>query len=88
MEKRSAVPSRLSSEAKSLDTSTFGTPVAEYDSSACDIASYFGRGYTLSQTLTIDITLCGVWAGEASVLAQTCPPLVSPNTWYVPSLIS
>ena len=34
-----------------------------------------------AQTLTIDITLCGAWAGVASLLEETCPPLVGTNTW-------
>jgi hypothetical protein len=33
--------------------------------------------------LTIDITLCGTWAGVASLLEETCPALVGTNTWYV-----
>ena len=45
---RSAVPKSLSTTAGSIDTSTLGTPVAEYDASACDLASYFGRKFIFS----------------------------------------
>lgn len=34
-----------------------------------------------AQTMTLDITLCGDWAG--AVIADTCPALVGTNTWYV-----
>ena len=37
------MPSGFSVSAGSIDTSTLGTPVAEYDASSCDIGSYFGR---------------------------------------------
>ncbi|RSH92423.1 hypothetical protein EHS25_008838 [Saitozyma podzolica] len=80
---RSAVPSSLTSSSSSLDTSTLGTPMAEYDSSGCDISQYF-----TSQTLTIDITLCGTWAGVASLLEETCPPLVGTNTCYTTYVIN
>lgn len=35
----------------------------------------------LAQTLTIDITLCGDFAGNADLLAETCGALVGDNTW-------
>lgn len=37
----------------------------------------------LAQTLTIDITLCGDYAGIASLLEETCGALVGTNTWWV-----
>ena len=37
-----------------------------------------------AQTLTIDITLCGDYAGLASLLEETCGPLIGTNTWCVP----
>nr|XP_031860784.1 uncharacterized protein CI109_003828 [Kwoniella shandongensis]KAA5527856.1 hypothetical protein CI109_003828 [Kwoniella shandongensis] len=80
---RSAVPSSLSVSASSIDTSTLGTPVAEYSSSSCDIANLFGP-----QRLTIDITLCGDFAGVSSLLAQTCPALVGDATCYTTYVIN
>ncbi|KAK8847650.1 hypothetical protein IAR55_005509 [Kwoniella newhampshirensis] len=74
---RSSVPSSLSVSADSIDTTTLGTPVAEYSSSTCDIQNLFGP-----QRLTIDITLCGDFAGVPSLLAQTCPALVGDATCY------
>ncbi|KAL7419058.1 hypothetical protein Q5752_005894 [Cryptotrichosporon argae] len=80
---RSAVPPAISQTADSIDTSTLGTPIAEYDTTTCDIDSYFGK-----QTLTIDITLCGDWAGVASVLEETCPALIGTNTCYTTYVIN
>ncbi|WVO18318.1 hypothetical protein L204_106033 [Cryptococcus depauperatus] len=64
---RSSVPDSLKREASSLDTSTLGTPVAVYSSSSCDVESLFGP-----QTLTINIALCGAFAGLPSQLEQGC----------------
>ncbi|WVQ75776.1 hypothetical protein IAR50_005409 [Cryptococcus sp. DSM 104548] len=50
---------------------------AKYSSDSCDVESLF-----TSQTLTIDITLCGDFAGSASKLALTCPALSGDNTCY------
>lgn len=41
----------------------------------------------LAQILTINIALCGSWAGQADLLQQTCPPLVAQNTWWVNLLV-
>ncbi|RPD77276.1 hypothetical protein L226DRAFT_459589 [Lentinus tigrinus ALCF2SS1-7] len=64
---RDSVPSSVSSATDSIDISSWGTPSAAYPSSSCDITNYF-----TAQQLVIDITLCGDWAGEASVYASTC----------------
>ena len=86
------MPSNLTVGASSIDTASLGTPLAQYGSSSCNFAQYFGRecwtatlGPELiaAQTLTIDITLCGDWAGVASLLEETCPTLVGTNTWCV-----
>lgn len=111
---RSFVPSSLTVDSSSIDTGSLGTPVAEYDSTTCDLSSKFGResdfplnreiclrffllkgegrrGYEMergagadeipAQTLTLDITLCGSWAGVPSLLGETCGALVGDATW-------
>ncbi|OWT36813.1 hypothetical protein C362_05550 [Cryptococcus neoformans Bt1] len=74
---RSAIPDAIQVNATQIDTSSLGTPVAEYPSTSCDIASLFGP-----QTLTINIALCGDYAGLPSELEKTCPALVGDATWY------
>ena len=43
---------------------------------------------TEAQTLTIDITLCGTWAGIPATLAETCPALEGDNTCYTTYVIN
>ncbi|KAK7464802.1 hypothetical protein VKT23_006008 [Stygiomarasmius scandens] len=64
---RSDVPSSITSNSSSLDTSTLGTPVGNWPNGGCDIDSFFE-----AQNLIFDITLCGDFAGAASVFAETC----------------
>jgi hypothetical protein len=48
--------------------SDWGTPSASYPtSSSCSISQYFDP-----QTLVLDITLCGIWAGVSSVYLPQC----------------
>ncbi|WRT64521.1 uncharacterized protein IL334_001453 [Kwoniella shivajii] len=75
---RANVPSSLSSTAESLDTSTLGTPTAEYSSSTCDIEHLFEP---------LDITLCGDFAGLPALLQQTCPALQGDKTCYTTYVI-
>lgn len=42
----------------------------------------FGWSQHLAQTLTINIALCGDYAGLPSELEKTCPALVGDATWY------
>ncbi|WVQ98328.1 hypothetical protein IAU59_005451 [Kwoniella sp. CBS 9459] len=79
---RSAVPSSLTLTSETIDTSTLGTPVAEYSSSTCDIEKLFEP-----QTLTINIALCGDFAGLPALLEQTCPALVGDKTCYTTYVI-
>ncbi|OCF44784.1 endo-1,3(4)-beta-glucanase [Kwoniella heveanensis CBS 569] len=79
---RSAVPSSLTLTAENIDTSTLGTPVAEYSSSTCDIEKLF-----LPQTLTINIVLCGDFASLPALLEETCPALVGDKTCYTTYVI-
>jgi len=40
---RSAIPSQVSADATSIDTSALGTPVAYYPNTACNVDKYLGR---------------------------------------------
>lgn len=64
---RSQVPSSLQGNGSSIDTSTLGKPVANYPSGHCNVDKFFR-----AQNLIFDITLCGDFAGDSRVFAQTC----------------
>jgi len=64
---RSKVPSSLQGNASSIDTSTFGIPVANFPTGGCSISQFF-----LPQNLIFDITLCGDFAGNLPTFLQTC----------------
>ncbi|KZV70420.1 glycoside hydrolase family 16 protein [Peniophora sp. CONT] len=64
---RSEVPSSLSGNSSTIDTSAFGTPSANYPTDSCNIDKFFS-----AQHLIFDITLCGDFAGNPTVFAQTC----------------
>ncbi|KAL7424103.1 hypothetical protein Q5752_001688 [Cryptotrichosporon argae] len=74
---RQDVPAAITNATDSIDTSSFGTPAGLWASDNCDISTLFGP-----QTLVLDITLCGTWAGEASVLNETGCPIDSSSTCY------
>jgi hypothetical protein len=64
---RSSIPRDIT--AKKPNPSGWGTPVAAFPSTDCDMGSHF-----FDQSLVIDTTLCGDWAGTASVYgASGCP---------------
>ncbi|TFK33199.1 concanavalin A-like lectin/glucanase domain-containing protein [Crucibulum laeve] len=52
----------------SVDTSKWGTSSAAYPATGCNITQFFGP-----QQLILVTTLCGGWAGEPGIYAQTCP---------------
>ncbi|WWD07380.1 hypothetical protein V865_005478 [Kwoniella europaea PYCC6329] len=79
---RSNVPDSLSATADTFDTSVLGTPTAEYSSSTCDITNLFEP-----QTLTLNIALCGDFAGLPALLEQTCPVLEGDKTCYTTYVI-
>ncbi|KAI9573503.1 glycoside hydrolase family 16 protein [Boletus coccyginus] len=62
---RSQIPSALSNNESTIDTSTFGVPVGNWPATGCDIQEFFQP-----QQLILDITLCG--AGNAAIFNQTC----------------
>lgn len=78
---RDSVPSDLvASNDSSPDPSTWGTPVADFPSTDCDISSHFKN-----QSIIANIDLCGSWAGSTSVYSTeygcpgTCADLVKNN---------
>ncbi|TFY52898.1 hypothetical protein EVJ58_g9752 [Rhodofomes roseus] len=81
---RANIPSSVSSATNSIDTSDWGTPSAAFPSSSCDISEKFGP-----QSLVLDITLCGNWAGEPSVYNETCPTsgTLDANSCYQNSVV-
>lgn len=62
---RGSVPDDIT--AGNPDPSTWPTPSANFPSSGGDVASHFKE-----QSLTLDITICGDWAGS-SYTSSTCP---------------
>ncbi|OCF58171.1 endo-1,3(4)-beta-glucanase [Kwoniella mangroviensis CBS 10435] len=75
---RDDIPDDISSASDSIDTSNLGTPSAFYSNDGCDIDKFFG-----AQSLVFDITLCGDWAGQSSILSSTgCPALTGSDTCY------
>ncbi|BGP16326.1 hypothetical protein JCM10213v2_004328 [Rhodosporidiobolus nylandii] len=69
---RSAIPSDIKNGAPR--SSQWGTPVAAWDSSTCDIKSLIKQ-----QIITFDITTCGDWAAVQSVWQD---PLQSGSSCY------
>lgn len=64
---RSSIPASLQGNQSSIDTSTLGTPVANWPASGCNINQFFEP-----QELVFDITLCGDYAGNQQTFLQTC----------------
>jgi len=56
---RNAIPADLQGDAKKPNPSTWGTPVAAWSSSTCNIANEVKK-----HNIIFDITLCGGWAGD------------------------
>ncbi|TFK39087.1 glycoside hydrolase family 16 protein [Crucibulum laeve] len=65
---RANVPSTLSSNASTIDTSTLGIPVGNWPATGCNMDSFFNP-----QNIIFDITLCGDFAGAVNIFSQTCP---------------
>jgi len=63
----------------SIDTDNWGVPAAYFPNTNCDIASHFGPA-----SITINIALCGDWAGDSGIYAAagcpgTCADFVNNN---------
>ncbi|KAI0793026.1 concanavalin A-like lectin/glucanase domain-containing protein [Irpex lacteus] len=67
---RSLIPASLQGNQSSIDTSTLGTPVANWPASGCNVNQFFEP-----QELVFDITLCGDYAGNQDTFLQTCSGL-------------
>ncbi|OSD08169.1 glycoside hydrolase family 16 protein [Trametes coccinea BRFM310] len=66
---RSDVPAELTSNASSIDISSWGTPSAAFPvTPQCNLTEFF-----TPQQLVLDIALCGDWAGVQSIYSSTCP---------------
>ncbi|KAH8110956.1 concanavalin A-like lectin/glucanase domain-containing protein [Phellopilus nigrolimitatus] len=62
---RGSIPADLPTSAPNPDG--WGTPTALYPTSSCNTAEFIKP-----QTLILDITVCGDFAGQAAVFAETC----------------
>lgn len=78
---RASIPADIT--AGSPDPSSWGLPSANFQGNGCDINQHF-----MDHQIVFDTTLCGDWAGEASVwdsdatcskLAPTCQAYVAAN---------
>ncbi|KDQ62064.1 glycoside hydrolase family 16 protein [Jaapia argillacea MUCL 33604] len=76
---RSQIPTQLQGNASAVNTSTLGTPVANWPATGCPIDQFFEP-----QSLIFDITLCGDFAGNANIFAETCTGLCYDN-WVIGS---
>ncbi|KAJ3759525.1 laminarinase [Lentinula raphanica] len=61
------VPSDVSGGSTEVDTDNWGTPVAFFPNTDCDIASEFA-----AHNFVINLTFCGDWAGITSVWDLAC----------------
>ncbi|OCL02420.1 glycoside hydrolase family 16 protein [Glonium stellatum] len=66
---RSNIPSDIT-EGASPDPSTWGTALADFPSTDCNIGSHFQN-----QSIIANIDLCGSWAGSSAVYSTGCPGL-------------
>ncbi|PIL35181.1 hypothetical protein GSI_02971 [Ganoderma sinense ZZ0214-1] len=74
---RTTLPSSLQGNVSTIDTSTLGIPVANWPADDCQVNEFFQL-----QEIVFDITLCGDYAGAASVFYQTCTG-VCYNDWVL-----
>ncbi len=61
---RGSIPNDIT--AKNPDPSTWGTALADYPDTGCDIGSHFRN-----QSIIVNIDLCGDWAGNTNVYGQS-----------------
>ncbi|KIP06881.1 glycoside hydrolase family 16 protein [Phlebiopsis gigantea 11061_1 CR5-6] len=82
---RSEIPQSivLSNKTLTVDTDSWGPPSAAFvNGTTCNISNYFQ-----AQQIVIDITLCGNWAGMASVYNQTGCGAFTNNTCYLNNVL-
>jgi len=63
---RASIPSDITSS--SPDPSTWGEATADFPNTNCNIDTHFRN-----QSIIADIDLCGQWAGDPKVYAESCP---------------
>ncbi|KIJ54481.1 glycoside hydrolase family 16 protein [Sphaerobolus stellatus SS14] len=84
---RSQVPATLMNQTGDINITALGTPLANFPSTTCDIS------FIQPQHLTLNIDLCGDFAGNTEIFAQTCsgncyadyvlgPPSVYDNAYF------
>ena len=72
---RSSIPPDIntnndtSSSSSSPDPTSWGTPLADFPKTKCDIDKHFRN-----QSIVANINLCGPWAGQAEKFGKQCPP--------------
>ncbi|ESK90838.1 glycoside hydrolase family 16 protein [Moniliophthora roreri MCA 2997] len=81
---RPNVPASIiqSDTSSSIDLSQWGSPTASYPSNSCDITRFFSP-----QKLVLDITLCGVWAGEPKNYLPMCADQGPTKTCYADNVV-
>ncbi|KAM5533509.1 hypothetical protein V8D89_012846 [Ganoderma adspersum] len=81
---RDSIPADVSNTSTSVDPSTWGTPSASWPASTCNITNFF-----TPQQMVLDITLCGDFAGQPTIYAQTCGgPIGNSSTCYLENVIN
>ncbi|KAF7320860.1 Glycoside hydrolase family 16 protein [Mycena chlorophos] len=71
------VPADVSAPGSSVDTSTWGTPTANFPNTSCDIEEFFN-----ANNIIINLTFCGDWAGAvygSSGCPSSCNDYVDQN---------
>nr|GAT48619.1 laminarinase [Mycena chlorophos] len=71
------VPADVSTHGSSVDTSTWGTPTANFPNTSCDIEEFFN-----ANNIIINLTFCGDWAGAvygSSGCPSSCNDYVDQN---------
>ncbi|KIK51183.1 glycoside hydrolase family 16 protein [Collybiopsis luxurians FD-317 M1] len=72
-----SVPSDVSGGSATINTNNWGTPVAYFPNTSCNINSHFGP-----QNIIINLTFCGDWAGSvygSNNCPSTCNDFVNNN---------
>ncbi|KAI0726241.1 putative beta-glucanase from glycoside hydrolase family GH16, partial [Fomitopsis betulina] len=71
------IPTDITGGASSINTDNWGTPIAFFPNTTCDIGTIFG-----DNNIVIDLTFCGNWAGDAftrSGCGANCTQYVEQN---------
>ncbi|KIK91498.1 glycoside hydrolase family 16 protein [Paxillus rubicundulus Ve08.2h10] len=64
-----SVPSNVKTPGSTIDTGSWGTPIAYFPNTDCNFATHLGP-----HNIVIDLDLCGTWAGNSGVYASSgCP---------------